>query len=181
MSEPRKKGRRAYLNHYKKKENGGYVYTGKMYTCDSREDYRHIKIRLWIYAGVILACVIAAGCVSSPGGSGQFFVLLPYVAGLITAVSLVWAMCRLTVRGPSLEEHVYESTAKAIPVRAMATLIFMVLSLAGLIIYVCFNGFEDKFINFFIACLTQIFAGVFSLFLWRYMKTIPWREVPAQN
>ena len=181
MSEPRKKGRRAYLSHYKKKEDGGYAYTGKMYTCESSEDYKHIKLRLWLFVGCIFACVVAAGCVSPPGANGQIFVLLPYVAGLMTAVSLVWAMCRLSVRGPALEEHVYEATAKAIPIRAMAVLILMVLSLAGLIVYVCFNGFEDKFIHFLISCLTQVLSIVFCLALWRYMKTISWRDVPSQN
>lgn len=175
MSNSQKKGRKAYLNNYKPKKGGGYEYIGKKYEYQGSEGFKKMLKKLWLLGGGAFVCMIASGCLTPPGASGSPYVVLPYAAGLVAGVSIVWALCRLSARGPSLETHVYEATIKALPRRGIAAMFFTAASLAGLAIYVFFNGFEQKLIHFLLFILFQILGMVLILFLYRYLKTAEWK------
>ncbi len=181
MSNSHRKGRKAYLNDYKPKKGGGYEYKGKRYAYRGDQSFKSMLIRLWAFGGGAFACMIVAGSVSPPGINGCAYVILPYAAGVIAAVSIVWALCRLTARGQSLEKHVYEATVEALPKRGIMFLFFSAISLAGLAVYVIFNGFQQKFIHFLVFFAAQILGMVLIILLGRYIKSIEWHETPSQN
>ena len=78
--------RRAYLDDFKKTQNGDYQYEGSRYACELSEKEWKKKSTGMAAAGIaVLLLTIAAGCVPSVGLQGSVFVLLPYAVQLAAA------------------------------------------------------------------------------------------------
>lgn len=146
MAEEKKnnrRGRRSYLNDFKSTVNGEYIYAGAHYVPVGGEPARKALLgKLWLAALPLAAGAVAGGCIRAPGAMDCFYVLGPYIAALISAVSLVWALCRMSAGGPRLREYVYQRSVEAIPSRAVITAVFAGLALAGEVLYVLLNGTE---------------------------------------
>ena len=110
--------RRAYLDDFKKTQNGDYQYEGSRYACELSEKEWKKKSTGMAAAGIaVLLLTIAAGCVPSVGLQGSVFVLLPYAVQLAAACSLAWACARLWSKEYPLREYVYQQTVCKIPLR----------------------------------------------------------------
>ena len=149
MPEKDRKGRRKrreYLEDFHEDLNGEYVYEGAYYRyADEGLPYRQFRRRLGALGAALLLAEIAAGCVPSPGMSGNFYVVLPYALGLVSAVSVCWALARLRRGGERLRAYEYEAAVKALPGRALLTLIFSALSIAGELVCLSAGGAETGF------------------------------------
>ena len=91
-------------------------------------------------AAVMAAAVMAGGCISAPGMSRCFYVLLPYAAEVGLTGSVVWAMTRWQAREYPMREYVYKATVRALPGRCLAE---AVLAGAGIIaetVYLILSG-----------------------------------------
>ena len=125
MAEKKRKGRRAYLDSYKKKEDGSYAYEGDLYVyvgsilASNSPGNGGLKVgipkgnglkkeltRLWILCGALLCTLLAAGCSTAPGPDSSAYVLLPYAANLVACVSVCWGMGRLAKGGNPMKAHV---------------------------------------------------------------------------
>ncbi len=116
--EKRKKGRRAHLSGFAPTAAGEYVYTGPHYAyVEQNGSYKRFLVTQWVLALGCLGCAAAGGCVSGPGMDNTFYVILPWAAGLIAAVSVVWAVARMAYWGNPLRDYVYEKTVAALPTR----------------------------------------------------------------
>ena len=88
--------RRAYLDDFKKTQNGDYQYEGSRYACELSEKEWKKQSTAMAAAGIaVILLTIAAGCVPSVGLQGSIFVLLQYAVQLAAACSLAWACARL--------------------------------------------------------------------------------------
>ena len=97
--EKKRQGRRAHLNDFYRDVAGNYVYTGTCYVCRAADGERAALLRrLWLLTAVMAAAVVAGGCISAPGMSRCFYVLLPYAAEVGLTGSVVWAMTRWQAR-----------------------------------------------------------------------------------
>lgn len=143
MAEKKKKSRRAYLDSFKKKSDGTYVYEG-IYYVFAGVNLRRDVILLCILGAAMLAAVIAAGCVSAPGTGTSFYVLLPYAANLVAVISVCWGIGRLAAGGDSLREYVYHATVRQIPGRAVFAALCAGVATAGEIVFVFRNGIDGK-------------------------------------
>ena len=124
--EKKRQGRRAHLNDFYRDVAGNYVYTGTCYVCRAADGERAALLRrLWL-----LTAVLAGGCISAPGMSRCFYVLLPYAAEVGLTGSVVWAMTRWQAREYPMREYVYRATVQALPGRCLAE---AVLAGAGII------------------------------------------------
>lgn len=93
--------RRAYLDDFRKTQNGNYQYEGSRYACELSEKEWKKKSTAMAAAGIaVLLLTIAAGCVPSVGLQGSIFVLLPYAVQLAAACSLT-GMCKAFGQGIS--------------------------------------------------------------------------------
>lgn len=146
MAEEKKnnrRGRKAYLNDFKSTVNGEYIYAGAHYLLAGGEAAgKALLRRLWLLTLPLAVGAVAGGCIRAPGAMDCFYVLGPYIAALISAISLVWALCRMGGGGARLREYVYRRSVEAIPSRAVITAVFAGLALAGEILYVLLNGTE---------------------------------------
>ena len=110
--------RRAYLDDFRKTQNGDYQYEGSRYACELSEKEWKKQSTAMAAAGIaVILLTIAAGCVPSVGLQGSIFVLLPYAVQLAAACSLAWACARLLGKEYPLREYVYQQTVCKIPLR----------------------------------------------------------------
>lgn len=200
MPETKKKKRRAYLDSFRKNEEGRYDYTGNVYYFAGNdieennaegndfagnsperngfrgngEALRPCLMKLWLLGAVLLGCLIAAGCISVPGMDNCFYVLLPYAAALMAGISVLWALGRMTAGGNPLKEYVYQASVEKLPERAVMTVFFAAAAAAGEAVYICLHGAEGKPAGFCVFMLLNFAAAGAALMLRREIKTMKW-------
>jgi len=175
MAEKKKKGKRAYLEHFKKDEEGRYVYKGDFYTYQADgKTLGRVLARLWGMTAVMIAACIGAGCVPAPGMDNCFYIIIPYVAGLMSVISVCWAVYRLSAGGHPLKAYIYDASIKALPARTILVLFCVCAALAGETVFVCIHGFDGKMAGFFILVILDIIIGALAIVMRRCVRTMKW-------
>jgi hypothetical protein len=140
----KKSGRRVWLSQFEKNDADQYEYRGAIYTYDNKAlSYGRWLARLWICGIVMAAAVLVNGCIPTPGMQNCVYVLLPYALQLIAAVSVCWAIVRLTAGGAQLREYIYQATVEKLPMRTMLTVILAIAAAVGEVIFLIRNGAGD--------------------------------------
>lgn len=169
----KKKGRRAYLNDFKKNEQGQYEYGGRRYSYKG-DDLGRRRTRTGILCALMAALMTAAGFADAPGMRGCFYVLLPYAAGLAAAAGVCLAAYRFCTGGDPMKEYVYEASVPKIPGRALFSAVCAGLAVFGDVFFVLQNGFGGKAAGFAAFLLPETAAALLALFLWRDAKGNNW-------
>ena len=81
-----RKKKRAYLDDFEKDLNGNYQYRGAHYHYKGTKSRGRALAGLWVLCGGGAALVVAAGLVPGATAYAPFWLLLPYMAGLLAAV-----------------------------------------------------------------------------------------------
>lgn len=178
MAEKKKKGRRAYLDSFKKKSDGTYVYEGESYVYEG-DDLRAETARIVRLGAVMLAAVIAAGCVDAPGTGGSVYVLLPYAAGLVACISVCWGIGRLAAGGDPLRAYIYQATVRQIPGRAVFAAVCVSAAIVGEIVFLCRNGADGKWIGGAAFFLLEAFALVLAVCVYKCVSRMRWSRREA--
>ncbi|MDO5416930.1 MAG: hypothetical protein Q4F29_07015 [Lachnospiraceae bacterium] len=145
MEEKKRRGRRDYLNSFQKDSSGNFVYEGEYYVFDgTKPELRRALAKLWALCLVLLAALLAAGCVDGPGTGNCFYVLLPYAVSLIAGIRTCWALGRLTAGGNPMREYVYQASVEKIPGCAVFTAVCAGAAAAGELVYLFRNGAGGK-------------------------------------
>ena len=170
-----RKKRRAYLDDFYMDAAGKYVYRGKLYRYAGGTDRKAALVRLWLLAGGALAALVINGLVPNPALSGCFYVVVPYVTGLIAGCSVVWALGRITCAGDPLRAYVYEETVQQLPVRCMIGVISSGIAAAGQLIYLLVNGLQQQTMLMLLFIVLEIVATVALYALKRFISVLEWR------
>lgn len=179
MTEKKKKGRRAYLDAFRKNEKGDYTYQGDLYTWQgSREEIHRGRMLLGVLGAVMFAASAGAGCVPAPGAVNCAYVLIPYVVSFVCSINLCWKAGRFLAAGNPLRAYVYEATVGQIPGRAALTAAGAGGTAAGEIIFVCRNGFEGKGAGFVLFLLLEGVVLAAAIAVFRHMRRIEWVKSP---
>lgn len=177
MEENKKKKRRAYLDDFKQTARGDYEYKGNHYVWDgTKESLKKEQMILWIYAGLMIALIVTAGCLPVQSMINCVYVILPFTVCFICAVSVIWGLARMTSGGGTLRAYVYDATVEQIPVRAIGTMIGAAATVAGELFYLMKNGFEGKIAAsiFFLLALAAVFVLLY--FLRIRMQKMSWKR-----
>ena len=172
MAEKRK-GRRAYLNDFKKNEQGQYEYGGRRYSYRG-DDLGRRRMRTALLCALMIVLMAVAGCVDVPGMRGCFYVLLPYAAGLAAAAGVCLAVYRFCTGGDPMKEYVYEASVPKIPGRALFSAVCAGLTASGEAFFALQNGLAGKTAGFALFLLLEAAAAVLALFLWRDARGNVW-------
>ena len=177
--EKKLRGRAKRASYFVMTASGEYVYSGPVYAARNHGRLSPGRAQLcrWGMGLACLALAVADGCLTAPGMSGTFYVLLPYVAGLICAAMLVWAAYRMGRGDEPLREYIYESTAKALPARTVATAICAGLTLIGEAAFLIRNGRAGAGIGptvFFV--LSQIGILVMAMLWFCMERALIWEK-----
>ena len=168
--------RRAYLDDFRKTQNGDYQYEGSRYACELSEKEWKKKSTAMAAAGIaVIVLTIAAGCVPSVGLQGSIFVLLPYAVQLAAACSLAWACARLLGKEYPLREYVYQQTVCKIPLRSRACIAATGVSVLGELIELTHHS--DKILSYIPFLLIEVIMGAATLALLKNVKRNTWKRV----
>ena len=170
----RRKSRRAYLDSFHQTPTGAYIYTGPTYSLQGSR--RTAMARLIAAAAAAVICELAGGCLPAPGGSGCFYIVLPYVAALLACVSAAWAAARLAAGGAHVRAYVYEATVKKLPLRTALAAGFAGLTAAGEGFYLLRCGPQGRMGSAAAYLLCQLAAAAAMLALRRTAGTLNYRE-----
>ncbi|MFR1307862.1 MAG: hypothetical protein ACLSCO_02520 [Gallintestinimicrobium sp.] len=168
--------RRAYLDDFKKTQNGNYQYEGSRYACELSEKEWKKKSTGMAAAGIaVLLLTIAAGCVPSVGLQGSVFVLLPYAVQLAAACSLAWACARLWGKEYPLREYVYQQTVCKISLRGGICIAAAGVSVIGELAEL--TRHSDKLLSSIPFLLIEVIMGAAALALLKNAKKYMWKRV----
>ena len=147
MSDKKKsRGRRAYLEDFRRSASGEYIYQGAHYSRKGGLSRSGHLARLWPAGAVLILCAAARGCIPSAGMAGgiiaSFYVIIPYICELLCAVSVVWALVRFSANGEPLRAYVYRATAEILPVRAAFAAAFAAAAFIGEVVFCATHGWE---------------------------------------
>lgn len=86
MEKKERKGRRAYLDDFRRTVDGEYIYIGATYAFQGEQSTRKRGLLRWgILAVGMVACAIVGGCIRAPGTVNCAYVLIPYAVGILAA------------------------------------------------------------------------------------------------
>lgn len=180
MADTKKKRRRAYLESFRKNEEGTYEYAGNVYefqgTGSRENELRRELVKFWGAGLVLMGSLAAAGCISAPGMGNCFYVLLPYAAALMSGVSTLWALCRLTSGSNPLKEYVYEASVVKMPGRTVLTIFCIAMSMMGELVYICFHGIGEMTAGFCIFMVLNLLAAVCAMMMRRQILGMRWKK-----
>ena len=109
----KKKGRRAYLDDFQTTVSGEMIYCGAYYGFQGGDRARRrFLLKLAAASAVAAVFSVLSGCVPAPGTLNCFYVLLPLLGSILSAVSVLWAAIRLIGGGETLREYVYTATVE---------------------------------------------------------------------
>lgn len=175
MAERKYKGRRAYLNDFKKNEDGNYEYHGTIYQwAGKNEDFRKEIVWLWILFGGMMAALIITGCLDAPGLMNSFFVILPFSVSFVFGISTGWGLWRLTTGGKMLRAYIYEASVEKLPFRSGGVLVCTIAAILGEFMYVLKSGFTGNIFKILTFLLLEGLISAFSLLFLQQIRQMCW-------
>ncbi len=154
-------------------------YSGKYYQFSGNEKKRkQLLIALWIDSLAAFFSVLAGGCIPTPGLSGSFYLLIPYVAALISGGAVLWAVAQLSLSGNPLRAYAHLLATTRLPRRALAMSISTLLCLLGQILYLCLHGSQGHSLSAVLFMVFQVFAALAAFDLRHRISRETWAECP---
>jgi hypothetical protein len=87
------RGRRAYLEDFRRSASGEYIYQGAHYSRSGGYSRSEHLARLWPAGAVLSLCAAARGCIPAAGMAGgtlaSFYVIIPFICEFLCAVSVI--------------------------------------------------------------------------------------------
>lgn len=130
-----RKKKRAYLDDFEKDLNGNYQYRGAHYRYAGSKPRGRALAALWALCGGGAVLVLAAGFLPGATVHAPFWLLLPYMAGLLAAVYLLYVLMRLTIGGEPLRAYIHEQTAQKMPECCGLAAVFAAVTAAAQLVY----------------------------------------------
>ena len=164
-----------YLNDYQKAADGGYVYTGRVYTLADGKRYRTALTALSFGAAAV---AVGSGCVNAAGLSNTFYVILPYIGEIAACFALCWNTVRLLAAGTQVKAHVRDALEKYLPPAALALIVFAAAGLIASPVFLILHGTEGKPLQcalYLAAKAADLALGVLAR---RHIRRMRWEEQP---
>ncbi len=135
-----RKKKRAYLDDFEKDLNGNYQYRGAHYHYAGEQPRGKAMTGLWALCGGGAVLVVAAGLVPGATAYAPFWLLLPYMAGLLAAVYAVYLLVRLTAAGNPLRAYIHEQTVQKLPGSCMLAAVLAAITAAAQLVQLALAG-----------------------------------------
>lgn len=153
--------------------NGGYK---KSSSSAQENDLRRELVSLSAMGAALMVALVAAGCITAPGMDNCFYVLLPYVAGLMAGVSVCWALYRLITGGTPLKSYIYDASVKALPVRTVLVIVCSELNIVGEIVFIFRQGTDGKIFSCCFFFVINALIILLSLAIRRKILSMQWEK-----
>lgn len=155
-----RKNKHAYLDDFEKDLNGNYQYRGAHYYYKGTQPRGKALAGLWVLCGGGTACLLAAGFVHGATAHAPFWLLLPYMAGLLAGVYVLYLLVRLTAGGDPLRAYIHEQTAQKLPGVCLAAAVLAALTAAAQLVQLALGG-QNLAARLLFAALQAVAAAAF--------------------
>ena len=155
-----RKSKHAYLDDFEKDLNGNYQYRGAHYYYKGTQPRGKALAGLWVLCGGGAACLLAAGFVHGATAHAPFWLLLPYMAGLLAGVYVLYLLVRLTAGGDPLRAYIHEQTAQKLPGVCLAAAVLAALTAAAQLVQLALGG-QNLAARLLFAALQAVAAAAF--------------------
>ena len=155
-----RKNKHAYLDDFEKDLNGNYQYRGAHYHYKGTQPRGKALAGLWVLCGGGAACLLAAGFVHGATAHAPFWLLLPYMAGLLAGVYVLSLLVRLTAGGDPLRAYIHEQTAQKLPGVCLAAAVLAALTAAAQLVQLALGG-QNLAARLLFAALQTVAAAAF--------------------
>ena len=155
-----RKNKHAYLDDFEKDLNGNYQYHGAYYYYKGTQPRGKALAGLWVLCGGGTACLLAAGFVHGATAHAPFWLLLPYMAGLLAGVYVLYLLVRLTAGGDPLRAYIHEQTAQKLPGVCLAAAVLAALTAAAQLVQLALGG-QNLAARLLFAALQTVAAAAF--------------------
>lgn len=155
-----RKNKHAYLDDFEKDLNGNYQYRGANYHYKGTQPRGKALAGLWVLCGGGTACLLAAGFVHGATAHAPFWLLLPYMAGLLAGVYVLYLLVRLTAGGDPLRAYIHEQTAQKLPGVCLAAAVLAALTAAAQLVQLALGG-QNLAARLLFAALQTVAAAAF--------------------
>lgn len=155
-----RKNKHAYLDDFEKDLNGNYQYRGAHYYYKGTQPRGKALAGLWVLCGGGTACLLAAGFVHGATAHAPFWLLLPYMAGLLAGVYVLYLLVRLTAGGDPLRAYIHEQTAQKLPGVCLAAAVLAALTAAAQLVQLALGG-QNLATRLLFAALQTVAAAAF--------------------
>ena len=136
-----RKNRKSALEHYQVNAGGEYIYTGSyMAYVDQGKPRKRALLELWAIAGGMAVGAVACGCIPAPGTQNTFYVLIPLMVSIITAIACLWTLGQVTAGGDPMKEYVYRDSVEKMQGRFVAAASFAGLTALTELLYLILSG-----------------------------------------
>lgn len=167
-----RRGKRAYLDDYRPRADGGYEYTGTVWHWAPPEARRPLIRRAAALLCGAVACMVAAGCLPAPEVGYAIYVLLPYAVALVAAALAAACLLRLARAGDEVRDHVYQASVPPLPGRLLVACIASIASAVGQLAHLFLSGVGPSVASVAFVPLMGAAAGCLAL-LNRSLADIP--------
>lgn len=166
MAEKKYKGRKAYLNDFKKNAQGEYEYQGNLYQWKvSKEEQIKEQVILWIFCAGMLSALMTSVCLNAPGTLNCIYVLLPAAVSFVFGISVTWGMWKLTFAGNPMREYVYKATIEALMLRTIYVTVSAGAAALGEVIYLVLHGAGEKLSGAVVFLLSEGIGFLFAVMI----------------
>lgn len=155
-----RKNKHAYLDDFEKDLNGNYQYRGAHYYYKGTQPRGKALAGLWVLCGGGTACLLAAGFMHGATAHAPFWLLLPYMAGLLAGVYVLYLLVRLTAGGDPLRAYIHEQTAQKLPGVCLAAAVLAALTAAAQLVQLALGG-QNLAARLLFAALQTVAAAAF--------------------
>ena len=155
-----RKNKHAYLDDFEKDLNGNYQYRGAHYYYQGTQPRGKALAGLWVLCGGGTSCLLAAGFVHGATAHAPFWLLLPYMAGLLAGVYVLYLLVRLTAGGDPLRAYIHEQTAQKLPGVCLAAAVLAALTAAAQLVQLALGG-QNLAARLLFAALQTVAAAAF--------------------
>ena len=155
-----RKNKHAYLDDFEKDLNGNYQYRGAHYYYKGTQPRGKALAGLWVLCGGGTACLLAAGFVHGATAHAPFWLLLPYMAGLLAGAYVLYLLVRLTAGGNPLRAYIHEQTAQKLPGVCLAAAVLAALTAAAQLVQLALGG-QNQAARLLFAALQAVAAAAF--------------------
>lgn len=171
-----KSKKRQYLKDFQQTASGEYIYTGNVFSYAGQKSYGSVRLSLGILCLWMAAAIVVCGCIPAAGMHNTFYVILAYLACLISIATVCWAVVRLLMAGKSVREYILEETTGKLPLRCLFVVVFAALSLVAELAVMIFGSEKGTTAaSILYLVLMALIAGL-SLWLRRVVISMEWEK-----
>lgn len=136
-----RKSRKTALEHYQRNAGGEYIYTGDyMAYVEEGKTRKRAMTELWTVGAGIGILTVACGCIPAPGTQNTFYVLIPLMISILTAIACLWTLIQITGGGDPMKEYVYRESVQKMQGRFTGAACFAGLTALAELVYLVLNG-----------------------------------------